>query len=415
MDYLSFRADGSCRHVAACLFDIDHTVRTNQEKTCTSKECSWKRQGKPNENACAISELKICKSEYGKRERQTLKPTNFEPRSLKHDPADFLDSLRQGLNDINSSSVILKVLPPPEPVVIDEVELTKIISSDEIVMNTEEVAAEEIYTIIETKEQFLQSKGIDSISLEDITQEICREFREFISITPNQALMISDKTIGQGTTDFWFNQRQGRLTGSNFYRLCHLKETTNNDNTIQDLLGYCPIPPEKLPYQFEWGHEKEGSALNLYIKKMKKKHKHLSVSDSGLVINPTWPYIGASPDGYRFCKCCGKVVLEVKSLYSKRSLPPYVAAQEYLYTDQDGKTQLKKKTRWYYQIQGELAVTKLKCADLIIYTNKGILVIPVKFDSELWQSILRKLEEFYDAAMIPELLTQQLKEKLMFK
>lgn len=74
--------------------------------------------------------------------------------------------------------------------------------------------------------------------------------------------MIFDRTIGQGTTDFWFNQRQRRLIGSNFYKLCHLKQTTNTDNTVKDLLGYSPLPPEKQPYQFEWGYEKEESAIN---------------------------------------------------------------------------------------------------------------------------------------------------------
>ena len=60
-----------------------------------------------------------------------------------------------------------------------------------------------------------------------------------------------------------------------------------------------------------------------------------------------------------------------------------------------------------------MAVTKLNRADLIVYTNKGILIVSVLFDPELWQSILEKLTTFYDKAMIPELLTQQLKKKLM--
>lgn len=69
-----FRADGSCRDVAACLFDVQCIVHRNQQESCTTKECMWKKQGKPNENACPISDLKICKSEYVKRESsQTYK------------------------------------------------------------------------------------------------------------------------------------------------------------------------------------------------------------------------------------------------------------------------------------------------------------------------------------------------------
>ena len=42
---------------------------------------------------------------------------------------------------------------------------------------------------------------------------------------------------------------------------------------------------------------------------------------------------------------------------------------------------------WHYQIQGELAATCLKNADLIIYTDKGILVIEVQFNVEFLISI----------------------------
>lgn len=179
-------------------------------------------------------------------------------------------------------------------------------------------------------------------------------------------------------------------------------------------MGYCPLPAEKQPIQFEWGHEKESAAISLYKKKMEKKHSHLSISQSGLVINPLWPNIGASPDGFRYCRCCGKTAIKVKSLYAKHSLLPHVAAQEFVYKDKEVFC-LKKETRWYYQIQGELAVTKLNNADLIVYTKKGIMAVNVKFDQEFWQSILTKLQEFYNAFMIPEILSQEVKQTVCIK
>ena len=78
----------------------------------------------------------------------------------------------------------------------------------------------------------------------------------------------------------------------------------------------------------------------------------------------------------------------------------------------NGKYKLKTETRWYYQIQGELAATCLENADLIIYTNKGILVIEVEFDLEFWKGMLKKLTDFYIGYMIPELLTQRILKKL---
>ena len=91
--------------------------------------------------------------------------------------------------------------------------------------------------------------------------------------------------------------------------------------------------------------------------------------------------------------------MEIKSLFSKRNLPPHIAASEYI-IKVNVKYKLKTETRWYYQIQGELAATCLKNADLIIYTNKGILVIEVDFDGEFWKVMLKKLTDFYIAYMI---------------
>lgn len=98
-------------------------------------------------------------------------------------------------------------------------------------------------------------------------------------------------------------------------------------------------------------------------------------------------------------------------MFSKRNLPLHIAASEYI-IKVNGKYQLKTETRCHYQIQGELATTCLKNADLIIYTNKGILIIEVEFDVEFWNAMLKKLTDFYIGYMIPELLTQKIIQKV---
>ena len=75
---------------------------------------------------------------------------------------------------------------------------------------------------------------------------------------------------------------------------------------------------------------------------MRKERKHListlknrrniilSIKNSGIIVNTLWPFLGASPDGARMCECCRKKLIEVKSMYAKRNLPPQVAAEEKL-------------------------------------------------------------------------------------
>lgn len=88
---------------------------------------------------------------------------------------------------------------------------------------------------------------------------------------------------------------------------------------------------------------------------------------------------------------------------------PHIAAADYIYKE-DGAYKLKRETKWNYQIQGEMALSGVKTADLVIYTNKGIIVIEVPFDEKLWKDLLLKLNKFYIDFMIPELLSQRIKK-----
>ena len=407
---LLFRADGTCRHVAAVLFDIEYTVHVNSQQSSTSKECTWKRRAKPNEKSCSLEELKIAKAEYGKTSKQPLKPTSFDPTSVEFDHNSFMECLKTGLEKHVPSAVVLQVLPQAAAVEVAQADLTTRISNDQCVEHEEETTAVQVNTISALRDAFLKSKGIDDSRVFEVTKELCVEFQNYIKlhVDQDQAAMIFEKTRSQGNCSFWMEQRSGRITGSNFYRICHLRESTNKDSTLKDLLGYCPVPTDKQPIQFEWGHEKESSAVELYFKKLQKAHKKLCISECGLIVDPEFPHLGSSPDRMRFCHCCGKRVVEVKSLFAKRSLMPHIAAADYIYME-EGVYKLKRETKWNYQIQGEMALSKVKKADLVIYTNKGIMVIDVPFDEQLWQEMLVKLNKFYSDFMIPELLTQRIK------
>ena len=66
-----------------------------------------------------------------------------------------------------------------------------------------------------------------------------------------------------------------------------------------------------------------------------------------------------------------------------------------------------RETKWYYQIRGELPTTGLLMAALIIYTNKGIMIVEVEFNRDFWEAMLKKLITFYRDYLVSELLTQK--------
>ena len=196
-----------------------------------------------------------------------------------------MDCLKVGLQEHVPSAVILQVFSQASLVEVTEKEVTDIISNDKSVEHEEQVPAAEVNTISELRDTFLPAKGFDKGESFSVTEEICNEFLDFIKINDNQAAIIFKKNKMQGNCNFWKEQRCGRVTGSNFYRICHLKESTNTENTLKDLLGYCPLSAERQPIQFEWGHEKEESAIDLYCKKQKKVHKELCVCVSVSVVS----------------------------------------------------------------------------------------------------------------------------------
>ena len=349
------RLDGTC-HIAAVLFDLEHTACINDLTSCTSGQCQWIRQAKPNTNSCLLQDLKLAKCEYGKQEKVCADINKFDPKSIIPDPNTLNRQLREGLQQGCGDAIGLHVLPRCSPSTADEGTLQSYITCDENVESVEEVETVEIFSISNIRDNFVSLHNIQISAVESVDPQLVSQFFEAISVTQEQAGMINEKTKGQGETQLWSRQTVARITASNFYKICHLRETTNKDNTLKDLLNYCQLPPERTPVQFQWGHDKEQAAIDLYIKKMSKKHQGLCVSKSGLVINTSWPHLGASPDGIRYCECCGKRVVEIKSLFSKRNLPPHIAASEYI-IKVNGEYQLKTETRWHYQIQGELATT----------------------------------------------------------
>ena len=102
----------------------------------------------------------------------------------------------------------------------------------------------------------------------------------------------------------------------------------------------------------------------------------------------------------------------MKSLYSKRNLLPAIAAATYLEKDNKGNLMLKSETKWNYQIQGLMGISGIHNAELVIYTNKGILIIPVSFDIDLWNVIKHKVRAFYAQYMVEELLTKKIYKSL---
>ena len=135
-----------------------------------------------------------------------------------------------------------------------------------------------------------------------------------ITITPEEAKRIEEKTRDQASSKIWFHQRSGRITASKLKAAAHTDLAQPSQSLIMSICY-----PHNHQFQSQataWGCTHEETARKAYVAQMVKEHPGFSVCKSGLVIHPLYPHMGASPDGLIKCRCCGPGVLKVKCPFS---------------------------------------------------------------------------------------------------
>ena len=70
----------------------------------------------------------------------------------------------------------------------------------------------------------------------------------------------------------------------------------------------------------------------------------------------------------------------------------------------EGQLELKMSHDYYYQVQGGMAVAKVKWCDFVLWSPGEISVQRIPFNEELWKKMEEKLIDFYLKWMVPELV-----------
>ena len=130
------------------------------------------------------------------------------------------------------------------------------------------------------------------------------------------------------------------------------------------------------------------------------------MSDSGLNINPQWPQLGASPDGFINCDCCGKGVCEIKCPYRFKDQTLAVAAgqKNFCLIKNGNSVCLDKRHEYYYQVQAQMFICEVEYCDFVVWTDKDIHIERIVPDSEFWEEALLKATKLFKVAVLPELV-----------
>ncbi|CAI6354556.1 unnamed protein product [Macrosiphum euphorbiae] len=238
------------------------------------------------------------------------------------------------------------------------------------------------------KELDMDENDYEKLKLEFITNKIIKN--------SNEIKLIEESTKLQSECELWHKERRIRLTASNFGTICKLRPATSRANTIKSMLYKTFCGNE---------HTRYGIECEPFAKTEFQKLTGLKIQESGLFIYEQLPFLAASPDGL----LDDNGIVEIKCPSTIKQLTPKEAIEtgklKFATVDNQGNLQLKKSDKYYFQVMGQLQITKRLFCYFIIWSPKGILYQKILRDDDFFETKMKTLlENFYFQAMLPELI-----------
>lgn len=150
----------------------------------------------------------------------------------------------------------------------------------------------------------------------------------------------------------------------------------------------------------------EKKALEVYMQHMKNRHVAFELHQCGLFLSPSYPMLGASPDGVVTCKCCGSGIVEVKCPYSAAQEPlmDLILSGRSCLQVINNEVMLDRKHEYYYQIQLQLLMSKRNFCDFVVWSAGDWFCERITFDNSFIQNTIPKALDFFRDAVLIEVL-----------
>ena len=141
---------------------------------------------------------------------------------------------------------------------------------------------------------------------------------------------------GQNNNKLWYNHKKRVITASKAHSvLIKMNKILKHTGTCvdvwscQNISGFSFSNPDLPVLKYILTMEMEST--NRFFELMKKKHKHLVISDCGLFLDKANCFIGASPHHLMTCDCCEDACVEIKCTLSINYEKPNEKNLDYLY------------------------------------------------------------------------------------
>lgn len=224
-------------------------------------------------------------------------------------------------------------------------------------------------------------------------------FLKSLERNEEQRIELERKTVTQQDSPLWREVRKTLLTSSNFGAVCNKMITTSCKNIVKNIL-YRNIDTQSMKY----GRMHEKDAI-----KSLEEYADIKIMKCGIFVDENLNFLAASPDG--IVKNNDQYIVEVKCPSSCENMFPNEAILQKKFTFwKTDKTKsiitgINKKHPYYYQVQGQLHITKRQYCLFTLWTSKGIKVTKIERDDTFWYTEMEeKLRKFYFDCLLPEIV-----------
>lgn len=212
--------------------------------------------------------------------------------------------------------------------------------------------------------------NIPPLSLDgDKYKELEEDFLKKLKKTPDEISQLEKATVGQCGNPVWIQERSVRITASHFGQICKMRPTTPCTNTVKNLL-----------YTKFTGNQatRYGIANEPLAKQALSEHLSIQVENCGLFVDEEHFYLGATPDG--LVEHDSIIEIKCPSVISTVSPKQGIIDKKIKFgiLDKNDLLHLKRNHGYYYQVQGQLAITNRTFCYFCIWSSHGILVEKVK-------------------------------------
>ena len=145
--------------------------------------------------------------------------------------------------------------------------------------------------------------------------------------------------------------------------------------------------------EVKWGKSNEKVAIDEY-----KRATEVEVKKCGLFVDIETSYLAGSPDGLT----SDGTLVEVKCPHSIRDEPPENAPfLRKVKVNHSVISSLKREHGYYMQCQLLMHVTRCKRCDFVVWTNRGIFIENIKYDSDFCERTIFYLDMYFRKVFAP--------------